>query len=342
MTTDLALVADFGGTNARLAVSSPAGLEDVLQYRCADFTGPSAVIRQFCADADVTPRRAIIGIAGEFADPSHIVFTNGPWKQTPLSLTDCGIPSITTLGDFAAICYSVLRLSRDDVADVLGTGRLFLPAEFLAAATPAAKDEVLASPPAQRFVAIGPGTGLGASAGYVTTSGQVLVTGGQGSHAPFAADTQEEFDLRQLLQKTENGPVTYETICCGSGLIKTFNALATLRSFAVTVDDAADITRHCASADPEIRAVAQATLTVFSKALGACAAGVTLVHDARSIFLAGGIIPKLGEHFDREAFRTALLSNDLGINNFMPDIAVALITHPQPGLLGAHALARLG
>ena len=58
-------------------------------------------------------------------------------------------------------------------------------------------------------------------------------------------------------------------------------------------------------------------------------------------WVAGGVIPKLGDHFDCSAFAEGLRKNDLGINNFMEKVPALLITHEQPGLLGCHVRAQL-
>nr|HCF8207025.1 glucokinase [Klebsiella pneumoniae] len=57
------------------------------------------------------------------------------------------------------------------------------------------------------------------------------------------------------------------------------------------------------------------------------------------VYIAGGIVPRFLEFFKSSGFRNAF--EDKGrFSEYLKDIPVFLITHPQPGLLGAGAHMR--
>jgi len=335
------IVGDFGGTNARLAVSTQAGISGIREYKCADFHSPVALITRFLEDAEIVdaPERGLFAIAGATEDPEKIVFTNGPWKQTEVSFTDTDIKSTSTINDFDAICLSTAAL-RPEETEILSAGREPFYPSLLLTDPKTFKTEpsrLLECPPEQRFITIGPGTGLGVASGMVTKNGQFMVLGGEGGHSDFSANTPQELELKEFLESMDV-IVTNETIASGTGLGITFNAISEIRDLKTKIDTAAELPQLLSSdTSPEVKGAVRWTYKLFAETLGKCTAGAALVNDARTVFIAGGVIPKLGENFHRNAFLRAFKSNDLGANNELDRTPILLITHKQPGLLGTHS-----
>lgn len=343
--TKVDIVGDIGGTTARLAISGPTGLDSIRVYSCAAFPlGPSHLITQYLKDVGIAhAERGVFAVAGNSADPTRIVFTNGPWKQNEVDITRVEIKSVKAMNDFAAVGYSVAEVRKEDCTIITGGGEPFLPSLLLAEAKSLQKNttQLLLSDPAKRFVTVGPGTGLGVSGGLVTENGQFLILGGEGGHAAFAPNTPEEMQLMEYLESTDK-IVTMETIASGTGLALTFNAFCYIREINASIKTAAELPSQLDAGKPKaVRDAAHATLKLFAETLGRCASSAALTMDARTVFIAGGVIPKLKEHFYTNTFTRAFQDNDLGTNNTLRNVPVVLITHPQPGLLGCHAFLRL-
>lgn len=340
----ISLVGDFGGTNARLAISGENGIENVKEYRCSDFQDPSEIIKKHITSEGLkNVNNGLFAVAGAAENPQAIIFTNGPWKQKAVDFTDTQIEETTTINDFDAVCYSIAALKPEE-ATIISEGRQpFYPSLLLSDPETYTDNSkrLLMSDPSNRFVTIGPGTGLGVSSGLVTNSGQFLVLGGEGGHADFAADTPEELELKDYFE-SKDIIVTRETIASGTGLAVTYNAICEIRELDAHIENASGLAEQLSRNKPKaVREAARWTLKLFAETLGKCAASTALTNDARTVFIAGGVIPKLGENFYKNAFARTFHDNDLGANNELKSTPVVLITHPQPGLLGAHSFLKL-
>jgi glucokinase len=82
--------------------------------------------------------------------------------------------------------------------------------------------------------------------------------------------------------------------------------------------------------------LAMAALERFCLLLGAFAGDVALMHRARAVVIAGGLGLRLREHLLLPAFGQRFVAKGRFVE-MMNLIPVKLITHPQPGLLGAAA-----
>lgn len=340
----VSIVGDFGGTNARLALSTPTGISEPIEYKCKDFpSGPAAVVKDFLTKQGIEKAdRAVIAIAGASEDPSKVVFTNGPWKQKPLDFTAIAAGQVETINDLAAVCYAVAAFSEADCTSLINDHATpFFPASLLASKSDKANPSgILQSKPEHRFVVVGAGTGLGVGSGMVTDSHQLLVAGGEGGHIAFAPKNHEELELKTYLQFRVSA-VTAETIASGSGLVTVFNAFCRIYGDDSEIKSGDEVVKKLKSDKEVVRIAAHNTLKIFASTLGTAAAAAALVNNARTVFISSGIIEKMGEHFNKEAFAKAFTTNDLGKNNALPNVSVMLITHPQPGLAGADAYLKL-
>lgn len=338
------LVGDFGGTNARLAIT---GLEGPLtlkkEYRCRDFASVADVVSTYLADVGAKPKLAVFGVACPVESAQNITFTNGRWKGVPQNLTELPFDEVHAINDFEAICYSVASLRPRDCKTLVEGQPPFFPAKILNGSANAVQttSRILVSKPAQRYLAIGPGTGLGVGSGFVTTTGQLIVIGGEGGHTAFAPSTEEELRFKKYLEDEKDILVTNETIASGTGLRITFNACAAVSGLNLQIDDAAQLTMLTHAPDRKTRDAAWSALNVFAKALGNSASAAALTNHAQTVFMGGGVISKLGSYFNQTEFTRAFRSNDLHSNNILLDTPVLQLMHPFPGLLGAQTYARL-
>jgi glucokinase len=196
-------------------------------------------------------------------------------------------------------------------------------------------------------VIIGPGTGLGVAQGHIGPSGQYRVIDGEGGRLTFSAqyrpdleNPDREYDIHRALSQ-EFGPyISLERVCSGPGLTNLYNAIVKItpgsnlpldkKPNAIS-DDA--ISGECL--------VCVEALDMFTRALARGAAMHTLGRNALGgVYIGGGIVPKIKDHFDASVFRAEFLANDLGPADFMKNVPVVIITEDDAGLMGAHAHAQ--
>jgi glucokinase len=70
--------------------------------------------------------------------------------------------------------------------------------------------------------------------------------------------------------------------------------------------------------------------------LGAVAGDLALAHGSSAVVIAGGVGLRLADHLPRSGFRQRFVAKGR-FEALMSTIPVKLVTHPQPGLLGAAA-----
>jgi len=160
--------------------------------------------------------------------------------------------------------------------------------DFEAVAWGAAAEPGLRAP---RLV-IGPGTGLGVAIAAPAGATGWTAVAGQGGHAELAPGDAFEAEILGLLRRGL-GRVRAEDVLSGSGLVKLAGAVAALEGRPPPPDDPAAV---AADASPGV-------LRAFASLFGGFAGDVALIADARGgVFIAGGIVKKLGPRFDEALF----------------------------------------
>jgi glucokinase len=326
MTTSLALIADIGGTNARFALTDPAAarIEIIEQrsLRAAEFASLHHAAEHYLAEVGATPSRATIAVACPVKG-DEVRLTNRAWAfsrselQRTLKLKRLGV-----INDFGAVAWSVPELGSADLQHLYG------PAE-----------------PSRRgpITLIGPGTGLGVAllAGDAQRGFTVIET--EGGHVSFAPLGNEE----QMIAAWANarfGRVSTERLLSGSGLSHLDAALRS--SEARTTREAATIELRepsavVAAALEGHDLMARRALARFCAIFGSVAGDAALIHGARGVVVAGGIVRRFVPFLRSSAFRERFLAKGRFADH-LAAVPIHLITHPDPGLLGAAAAQRVG
>jgi glucokinase len=175
----------------------------------------------------------------------------------------------------------------------------------------------------------------------------------EGGHVDLAARTPLEQGLVQFLT-VKYGRVSCERVLSGQGLVDVFTFLsqepacrglihsettAVLASPGPRHDPAAVISqRAMASSDP----VCEMALAIFCSVLGAVAGNLALqILATGGVFVAGGIAPRILAFLQRGEFREAF-DRKGRLHTLVERMPAYVVTHPQPGLLGAAKLAAGG
>jgi glucokinase len=310
------LLADIGGTNVRFALL-PAGAsrpEQEINLLCADFDGLEQAARHYrsrvgnptISDAAIDVATAVTG--------DFVKLTNSPWafsiEQTRRQL---GLRRLLVLNDFTALALSVPGLEPAELHQV-GRG----------------------APVAGGALAIiGAGTGLGVS-GLLRCGERWIPVEGEGGHTAFSPmDEREDGVLRVLRERF--GHVSTERLASGPGLVNLYRALSALdRDVPRELEPQQIADLGIAGSDPRC---AEA-LAMFCAILGTAAANLTVTLGARGgCYIGGGIVPKLGDWFERSAFR-ARFEHKGRFSAYCAGVPTYVIVAANPALRGlAAALA---
>jgi glucokinase len=189
---------------------------------------------------------------------------------------------------------------------------------------------------ARTYAVLGPGTGLGIGA-LVVRDGRHYPLATEGGHASFAPGTPEEVAILERLS-AYYGRVSNERVVSGGGLVNLHRALSEIAGLDPGPLQPEDITTRAAEGDRRcMRAI-----DVFCAVFGAIAGDLVLTLGAwDGVFLSGGMVPLLLPALQHSGFRQRFESK----GRYAPAMArvpTLAVLHPQPGLLGAAALAADG
>lgn len=308
------LVADVGGTFARVALAHVAAgavpqLSGLRRYRCADADSLGAILADFIAGAGQTVDTAVVAIAGVL-EGDELVNTNLPW---PVSVADtcarAGLGGLSLINDFEAVAYAIACVQPDTLVPLNGA-----PDAATATAWPA--------------LVLGPGTGLGAALRF--EGGRQPVLASEAGHAALTASTPLELEiLRRMQQRWAH--VDQERILSGAGLMNLYPTLCDIRGVAphwATTE--ALIAAAEAGEDP----LATETLEVFSAWLGSLAGDLAITFGARSVYLVGGIPPRIAPFLHAGGFRARFLAKGV-MGRVLAQVPVWRVEHGELGMLGA-------
>lgn len=312
----LALIADIGGTNARFALTDlSAPTAQVIDARSLDasaFASLQHAAEHYLAAVGVQPRHAAIAVASP-VNGEEIRLTNRAWSFTRRELQRVlGLDRLHVLNDFGAVAWSVPALADSEQITVHGSD-----------------DAPLQGP----ISVLGPGTGLGVAM-LVGTDPHWQVVETEGGHVSFAPLGEEELGIARWFT-ARFGRVSNERLLCGSGLSHIDAVLRGAVDHATgqhqDLREPADIV---AAALEGHDLAARRTLARFCAVLGSVAGDAALIHGARTVMLAGGIVPRFVPFLRSSAFRERFLAKGR-FAAYLESVTIRVITHNGPGLLGA-------
>lgn len=271
---------------------------------------------------------------------THIAFAiAGPVTDEKLQLTNTG--QIIDLAEIrAAFPDTIIVVLNDLEALAHSIGHLTMPDQltlFRSAASSHAKgtacDVKSTSSKAKAVLSIG--TGLGVSA--VSREGSIMPS--EGGHIDFAPIGAKQ---RLIYDKLESryGHVSYERLLSGQGLSNIFSII--LEELESGDSDTMACRPRQKMHPSQITAMAKSgnrealeTFRIFSEILGAACGNYALTYMATgSIYIGGGMIPKILPLIDKEAFENAYLSKGR-FKDFLNNIPVYVILDETAPSIGA-------
>lgn len=310
------LIADIGTSVARFSLeTAPGRFEQVRRLRCADYEDFPAAMRAYLdtLPTGVQVAHAAVAIANP-VDGDAVRMTNYRWAfSIEAARVQLALDTLLVVNDFTALAMSLPRLGEGSMRQV-GPGQ-------------ARERSVIGL--------LGSGSGLGVS-GLVPAGDGWVSLATEGGHVSFAPrDELEIAVLRHAWREFDH--VSFERLLSGPGLELMYRALAEHGGAAapVAAPGAPEITRRALAGEDS---VAVQTIDVFCAMLGTASGNLAVTLGATGgIYIGGGIVPRLGEWFDRSRFRRRF--EDKGrFSAWLAAIPTRVITDEQATTLGASAI----
>jgi len=301
------LIAELGGTNARLGVTvNGTSLSESKQYLLSDFTSVEALFDKYFEEINQVVSKGIIGVAAPVIE-DEIRFTNNDIKFNQNTLKNKMFPKgLKVLNDLELQAYAIEGLSNHEIIRI---GQV--------------QEEKKGSK-----VLISPGTGLGL-AGVVDS--KVIFT--EGGHLNIPPDSPELEDLLKKFREDKGRPPNFEDLLSGKGINFIFQSL----------DDFSD-TQY---SNEEILAnkdnpVCIKTRKLILYLLAIYCKYIALIWGATSgVFLSGSIANTLLKPQDLDPFRIHFESSKT-MQDLLKIMPVSLIKDTNLGSKGGLILASKG
>jgi len=273
------LLADIGATYARFCVEdAPGHFNHVVVYPCADFAGFADVVQAYLRSLEGTPpRHAAIAIANPI-NGDAVQMTNRDWAFSIERVRqDLGLATLLVVNNFTALAMALPGLQHGQRVQV-GGGE---------------------AQPDGAIALLGPGTGLGVS-GLVPAEDRWSTLATEGGHVSFAPNDERELKVLQHTWK-HLSHVSAERLISGPGIELIHEALTSGTAQGGQRLTTAEIVRRAvARAD----AASVDAIDCFCGMLGSFASNLALTLGATGgVYIGGGIVPRLGELFERSQFR---------------------------------------
>jgi len=316
----LILVADIGATNARFGTIDLANFSDgkshyrpgaLHRLKCSDYPDISSMIRAYVEiSSQLLPHYACLSVAGPIQQ-GRVQMTNLSWEFGIEELRqELGMKMLDVINDFAALAYATPHLG-DDSIKTLRTGRADFEAPILC---------------------LGPGTGLGMAFLIPFGSGWKIVPT-EGGHCNFAPGNAQEIAILQYWLERQD-QVAVEDLISGQGLVRIYQALASLAGQAAQAYEPVDISlKGQSGVDPLCRKA----LDQFFAMLGSTVGDRILTSGAQGgVFIGGGIVAKLSGYLPKTDFLKRYGQKGI-MSDYVEHIPLNIIVKDTAALVGAAA-----
>jgi glucokinase len=309
------LLADIGGTNARFALETGPGRFDAIEVlSCQQHASLGEAIRAYLALPQLAGlgagiRHAAIAIANPVTG-DQVRMTNHHWAFSIEALRqECGFDTLMVVNDFSALARSLPHLG--DQKRQVGGG---------------------APVPDAPLGLLGAGTGLGVS-GLIPCANSWTALRSEGGHVGFAPVNELEVAILQYAWR-EFEHVSSERLLSGAGVELIYRALSERAGRPGSLA-APEISRRALSGEC---ALCDEVLEAFCGMLGTAAGNLAITLGAQGgVYIGGGIVPRLGERFDRSSFRRRFEQKGR-FSDYLAQVPTYVITADYPAFLGVSAI----
>ncbi|OCL19350.1 glucokinase [Gilliamella sp. wkB171] len=306
-----ALVTDIGGTNARFALydlttNKLSAITKVLISKDDDLL---VLIKNYLTNQSISVDMACIAIACPIDDTDMVNMTNNNLSFSRSALIKAlNLKQLEVINDFTAVSTSIPQLTDKDLVKIGGD------------------DADLNYP----IAIYGAGTGLGVSH-LIKVNQHWISLSGEGGHTELPMTNEKEDRLLAELRK-KFGRVSSERFLSGNGIVNIYQALLNINNRPIEEITPDVIVKKALSNSCPL---CLETLTYFCTFMGRFGGNLALTLNTQGgVYIAGGIVPRFIEFFKSSPFRHAF-ENKGRMSYLVKKIPVYVITHEDPGLLGA-------
>ncbi|WOB50208.1 glucokinase [Xanthomonas hydrangeae] len=310
------IAADVGGTHVRVGHVAYAGnaaieLSHYRTYRGSEHASLEAILGDFLQQVRGVDA-VVIASAGVALDDGSFISNNLPWTISPSQVRHAlAVRSVHLVNDFEAVAYAAPQMQQRAVLQLSG---------------PTPRHARAAGP----ILVVGPGTGLGAAV-WIDAKPRPIVLATEAGQVALASTDERELQLLRILLRGQPY-LPLEHVLSGPGLLNLYNAVCALHAVPPRHRLPAAIT-HAALHEDD--AVALECLHCFCALLGSAVGDMALAYSAAGgIYLAGGILPTIGQFLANSTFRERFLAKG-NMRALLERIPVKLVEHGQLGVLGA-------
>ncbi|WP_146585666.1 glucokinase [Puniceibacterium confluentis] len=306
----IAVVADIGGTNTRVALTrgTVVQTDSIRRYRNADHAGLTEVLAQYLDAQSASPDAACVAMAGPVRDGVGRL-TNLDWTvDRDVIAQATHARTVAVLNDLQAQGHALDHLTTDSLTRLM-PGR--------AASDHAAK------------LVIGVGTGMNAAPVF-RLGGQTLVPPSESGHITLPLQTEEELRLMAFIAR-KHGTPGVEDVLSGRGFERVYAWLCEEDGGDEPLDANTIMQAVGTGSNPR----ADRAVEVFTRMLGRVAGNLALINlPFGGIYLCGGVARHFGPHLLDKGFAQAFCDKGR-FSDFMKQFPVHLVTDDYAALTGS-------
>lgn len=308
----LAMVADIGGTNTRVALADGGTVRaaSIRRYANAEHGSLEEVLRRYLSETgNPVVSGLCVAVAGPVAD-GVATMTNLDWTITTPNLTAAtGASQVAILNDLQAQGHALGHIAPEYLKSVIS-----------------GPDK-----PKAAMLVVGLGTGMNAAPVHETPWGRIVAASECG-HISMPVRTEEDARLARFVADVgphAHGFAGVEDVLAGRGLERV-HAFVTSEAGAQQDKRGAEIMAAVAAGDP----LAQRTAQLYIHLLGQELGNLALIHlPFGGIYLIGGVARAMMPYFDR--FELATHFCDKGrFGAFMKNFSVTVVEDDYAALTG--------
>jgi glucokinase len=313
------IAGDIGGTNARFAIcDNEAGFHSEKSFKCADFDTLSSALWHYLHLLNITQiSQLCLAVAGPVRqNGKYAVLTNNPWIMSTEALTkDFDLERAVLINDFTAIAYSLPHLDQ---------------LHLISLNSVVGKSIDIVKKDRFSLCVMGPGTGLGVSALYKQHQ-ETFALASEAGHLGFSPENEFQSAILSTLRRRYE-QVTREHLLSGPGIENLYWALGQIEAKDTNSPTAEEIfDAYSSKSDP----LAIRTVELFFELLGQAAGDLALsLGTFDGVYIAGGICQRHASLLKESNFVKSF-QNRGKHRGYMENVPTYVITHPNPGLLGA-------
>ena len=316
------IVADIGGTNARLAFQKNINSEICLieNFLCSEFKSLEDIITAYKKKHNIINENISIGAAGPCED-DDVLLSNNHIKFNKIQLLkSLNLKSLLVINDFVAqsFVFKNLLLEEDEEKYKILFKKLKLK-----------KIKNGTSKKNSTLLVTGPGTGLGVC-NLKKIDNNVIPIPGEGGNAYFSPSNNEQIEILNHLLKYQKY-VSVEDLVSGRGIENLFNFYQNKnkgKNSKIKASEIADL------ADKNDRNAISAINQMYKILVVSIINNIFLNGSLAGVIICGGISIKLQKFLNQDVFLNEFKKIDQYFD-YLNDIPIYLCENESNGLIGA-------